>query len=95
MNMEETNMIDERIIEITVTSADIAEMRAEGIPESEIPALGTVKRFRPARHRMSDKVAILLDRDIVDHFKKKAESDDGDFYQKQINNTLRQVIERG
>ena len=42
MNMEETNMIDERIIEITVTSADIAEMRAEGIPESEIPALGSV-----------------------------------------------------
>lgn len=84
----------ERIVEVEVTAADIAEMRADGIPESEIPALGTIERFRPARHRMTDKVAILLDRDIVDHFRKDAETGDAEFYQKQINQTLRQAIER-
>jgi len=88
-------MTNEKIIEVEVTSAHIAEMRADGVPESEIPELGTIKRYRPARHRMHDKVAILLDRDIVDHFKRKAGSDDGEFYQRQINQTLRQAIKQG
>ena len=83
----------ERIIEVEVTAADIAEMRADGVPEGEIPALGTIERFRPARHLMKDKVAILLDRDIVDHFRKGAETGDSEFYQRQINQTLRRAIE--
>lgn len=90
----EMTTISKRIIEVEVTAADIAQMRADGVSESEIPAVGTIERFRPARHVMKDKVAILLDTDIVDHFKKKAESSDGEFYQNQINQTLRQAIER-
>ncbi|MEQ1605669.1 MAG: BrnA antitoxin family protein [Pyrinomonadaceae bacterium] len=89
----EMSTTDEKIIEVTVTSAHVAEMRADGVPENEIPPAGTVKRFRPAQHILRDKVAILLDADIVNHFKKKAESEDSEFYQKQINQTLRRAIE--
>ena len=84
----------ERIIEIEVTAADIAQMRADGVPEDEIPPLGTIERYRPARHILKDKVAVLLDVDIVDHFKKNADSTDSEFYQKQINQALRQAIEK-
>lgn len=83
----------EKIIEIEVTAADITQMRAEGVPEDEIPSLGTIERFRPARHILRDKVAILLDADIVEHFKRNARSDE--FCQSEINNALRQVIEAG
>ena len=84
---------NERIIEIEVTAADIRQMRADGIPEDEIPSLGAVERYRPSSHILHNKVAILLDTDIVDHFKKKAESGNLEFYQSQINETLRHAIE--
>ena len=85
-------MIDEKLIEVEVTVDDIREMRAAGISESELPELG-IKRYRRASHILKDKVAILLDVDIVEHFKKKAESDSKEFYQKQINQILRRAIE--
>ena len=83
----------EKIIEIEVTAADITQMRAEGVPEDEIPSLGTIERYRPARHILKDKVAVLLDVDIVNHFKKNSDASDSEFYQKQINQTLRRAIE--
>lgn len=89
------NTTPERIIEIEVTAADIIQMRADGVPEGEIPLPGTMERFQPARHIIKDKVAILLDSDIVEHFKKKADGDDAKFYQSEINETLRSLIENG
>lgn len=86
-------MTDKKVIEIKVTSAHIEEMRSDGVSEAEIPPLGTVKRYRPARHILHDKVAILLDTDIVEHFKKRSESGDQTFYQTEINRTLRNAIE--
>lgn len=88
------NTTTERIIEIEVTAADISQMRADGVPEHEIPPLGTIERYRPSQHILKDKVAVLLDVDIVDHFKKSSDSTDSLFYQKKINQTLRQAIER-
>ena len=82
----------DRIIEIEVTAEDVAQMRSDGVPENELPAVGP-KRYRAARHIMRDKVAILLDTDIVEHFKRKAASDDAEFYQTDINQTLRHAIE--
>lgn len=84
----------ERIIEIEVTAADISQMRADGVPEHEIPALGTIERYRRSQHILKDKVAVLVDVDIVDHFKKISVGADSLFYQKKINQTLRQAIER-
>ncbi|MBC7798411.1 MAG: hypothetical protein H7Z37_16200, partial [Pyrinomonadaceae bacterium] len=57
-------MTNERIIEVEVTSEDLEKMRAEGYDESELPALG-IKKYRPARHIIRDKVVVLLDADIV------------------------------
>lgn len=85
-------MTNERIIEVEVTPEDLEKMRADGIAEADLPSIG-VKRYRPARHVLKDKVAILLDADIVEHFKKIAEKDDKEFYQAQINQTLRRFIE--
>lgn len=88
----EMSTTNEKIIEVEVTPNDVVKMRADGVPESDLPSLGS-KRFRPARHILNDKVAILLDVDIVEHFKQRAESVNAEFYQSQINSTLRRVIE--
>lgn len=88
----EMNKTDEKLIEIEVTAEDIETMRAEGVEESNLPTPG-IKRYRPARHIIRDKVAILLDADIVEHFKTNSDSDE--FYQTQINKALRRVIESG
>jgi|GEM_PF-6172261 hypothetical protein len=50
------NMPSEQILEIEVTAAHVAEMRTNGVPEDEIPTVGTIKRYRPARHITSYKV---------------------------------------
>lgn len=84
------NKTDERIIEVEVTPEDIETMRAQGVDEADLPSPG-IKRYRPARHIIRDKVAILLDADIVEHF--KTNSGSGEFYQNQINKALRQIVE--
>jgi len=86
------NTTNERIIEVEVTVEDLEEMRADGFAEADLPPLG-IKKYRPARHILKDKVAVLLDADIVEHFKKTGESDETKFYQTQINQTLRKFIE--
>jgi len=86
------NMTNERIIEVEVSEDDLKKMRADGIAEADLPAPG-IKRYRPARHISKDKVVVLLDADIVEHFKKTTENDDAKFYQTQINQTLRKFIE--
>ena len=84
----EMSMTNERIIEVEVTPEDLEKMRTEGIAEEDLPHLG-VKRYRPARHIIKNKVMILLDADIVEHFKEH----DEDSYQAQINHKLRQIVE--
>jgi uncharacterized protein (DUF4415 family) len=86
-------MTNERIIEVEVTAEDLEKMRAEGVSESDLPAIG-IKRYRQARHILRDKVVVLLDADIVDHFKKSVNNDDEEVYQSQINRELRRLIER-
>ncbi len=87
-------MTNDRIIEVEITSEDLEKMRTDGISESDLPSIG-IKRYRPARHIIRDKVVILLDADIVEHFKKNSETGDKEVYQTQINQTLRQLIESG
>ena len=86
------NTISDKIIEVEVTEDDLLELRASGVPESELPKLGT-RKYRPARHLIRDKVAILLDADIVEHFKNESDEDNQEFYQHRINQTLRNAIE--
>jgi len=85
-------MINNRIIEVEVTEEDLQKMRADGIVEADLPPLG-IKKYRSARHISKDKIVVLLDADIVEHFKKTSENDDAKFYQTRINQTLRKFIE--
>ena len=87
------SMTDEKIIEVEVTSDDLDKMRAGGIAEEDLPSIG-VKRYRPAQHIIKNKLMILLDADIVEHFKKRAEAEHLPSFQTQINRELRQIMER-
>ena len=82
------NITDEKIIEVEVTPEDLEKMRTDGIAGADLPPLG-VKRYRPARHIVKNKAMVLLDSDIVEHFK----AQDADSYQIQINHKLRQIVE--
>lgn len=51
-----------------------------------------VEETRPSNIKV--RISILLDGDILEHFKTKAKQPGAPPYQTQINNTLRAVIER-
>lgn len=82
-------MTDEKIIEIEVTDEDIEEMRSKGISEDELPNVGDIKRYRPARHIIKTKTPVLLDTNIVNHYKEK----NSETYQTEINNELANIIQ--
>jgi uncharacterized protein (DUF4415 family) len=87
------SMTDEKIIEVEVTVEDLEKMRAEGIAEKELPEIG-IRHYRPARHIIKNRTAILLDSDIAEYFKKRAEEETGTTFQTHINNELRSLIEK-
>ncbi len=88
-------MTDERIIEVEVTQEDLEKLRADGVPENDLPEPG-IKRYRPARHILKDKakITLLLDAEILEHFERRAASEDAAPCPIQINNALRAVMER-
>ncbi len=82
-----------KILEVETTEKDVLEMRENGIPEEEIPEIGSKRRYIRARHitKRSDqkiKVEMFLDADILDF--RKSRSDES--YQTQINSELRKLI---
>lgn len=89
------NKINERIIEVEVTKEDLEEMRADGISEKYLPEIG-VKRYRPARHiiKDKDKITLLIDSDVLEHFEKRSQEKNAAPCQTQINNELRRIMER-
>lgn len=88
-------MTDEKIIEIEVTTEDLEKMKAEGVSEKDLPEL-VLKRYRPARHIVRDKVKItlLLDSEVLKHFEKRAEKENAASFQFQTNDDLRRIMER-
>lgn len=88
-------MTAERIIEVEVTKEHIEKLRADGVPENELPEPG-IKRYRPARHVLKDKakITLLLDAEILEHFEKRAEKENAAACPTQINDALRSVMER-
>lgn len=88
----------ERVLE--VNEEQVAEMRAKGIDEDAIlkPGKHTFKRVSPDKvfNRKESKlrVNICLDAEIVQHFRKRADSPHSAPYQTQINNELRAIMER-
>ena len=65
--------------------------RFKPIDRSKRPNFAISKSLKEAKNR----ITIYLDADIVEHFKKIAETGDKEFYQMQINQTLRRFIESG
>ncbi len=91
----EMNMTDEKIIEVEVTAEDLEKMKAAGISERDLPEIG-VRHYRPARHivKDKDKITLLIDTEVSEHFEKRAEKENAAPCQVQINEGLRRIMER-
>ncbi len=88
-------MTDEKIIEVEVTTEDLEKIKADGVSEKDLPELG-LKRYRPARHivKGKDKITLLIDSEVLEHFEKRAEKENAAPYPVQINDELRRIMER-
>ncbi len=74
------------------------EMKARGIDEDAIPSVGKHifrRRTRTINPREAKiKMTMFIDGDILQHFKKRAETSNAAPYQTQINQELRAAMER-
>jgi len=88
-------MTDERTIEVEVTEEDLEQMKAEGFSKKDLPEIG-VKRYRPSRHILKDKdkITLLIDSEVLEHFEKRAEKENTASCQIQINQELWRIMER-
>lgn len=88
---------------IDVTEKDYRRSRAKGIEEEALLKPGRHKFARkanplvragllPATPPKKTRISILLDEDIIEHFKKRAAAPNALPYQTQINNTLRAAM---
>jgi uncharacterized protein (DUF4415 family) len=92
MNETSTNQTD-KIIEYSVTESDVEKLREQNVSESEIPAVGTKRKFIKAQHlspRREHKinVSIYLEGDILDFLRQNSD----DSIENQINFFLRKAM---
>jgi uncharacterized protein (DUF4415 family) len=85
-------------MDVEYTEQDIQEMRERGVAKDELPHSG-IHKFRRSRFivKRSDqkiKISIYLDADVLDFFKEQAAKLNSAPYQTQINNELRNAMER-
>jgi len=77
---------------------DIREMREQEVTEDELPRIGLHKfrrsKFIVKRSDQKIKISIYLDADVLDFFKEQAAKPNSAPYQTQINNELRNAMER-
>ena len=87
---------NEYILETTQEKYD--EMKARGIDEDAIPSVGKHtfrRRTRTINPREAKiKMTMFIDGDVLQHFKKRAETSNAAPYQTQINQELRAIMER-
>lgn len=86
----------EYVVEMTREKYD--EMKARGIDEEAIPAVGKhVFRRRSGSINPREakiKMTMFVDFDVLQHFKKRADAANAAPYQTQINQELRRIMER-
>jgi uncharacterized protein (DUF4415 family) len=92
MSETSTNQTD-KIIEYTVIESDIEKLREQNVSESEIPAVGTKRKFIKAQHispRREHKinVSVYLEGDILDFLRQNSD----DSIENQINFFLRKAM---
>lgn len=97
MNEQEKNSIS-KTIEVEYTEQDLQEMREQGVGEDELPSVGvhTFRRskFTVKRNDQKIKVSIGLDADVLDFFKELAAQPNSASFEKQLNDELREAMER-
>lgn len=88
---------------IDVTEKDYRRSKAKGLEEESLLKPGRHKFTRganpliragllPAAPPKKTRISILLDEDVIEHFKKRAAAPNALPYQTQINNTLRAAM---
>jgi uncharacterized protein (DUF4415 family) len=97
MSKQEKNSTS-KTMDVEYTEQDIQEMREQGVSEDELPHIGIHKfrrsRFVTKRTDQKIKISIYLDADILDYFKQLAANPNSAPYQTQINNELRNIMNR-
>ena len=83
---------------LKTTQEKYDEMKARGIDEDAIPSVGKhIFRRRTRTINRADakiKMTMFIDGDVLQHFKKRAETSNAAPYQTQINQELRAIMER-
>jgi uncharacterized protein (DUF4415 family) len=96
MMNENTKNTEERILEVTQEQYD--EAMAKGWTEDDILPPGKHifrRRTRTINPREAKiKMTMFIDGDVLQHFKKRAETSNAAPYQTQINQELRAIMER-
>lgn len=96
MNNENSENSEERILEVTQEQYD--EAMAKGWTEDDILPPGKhvfrrrTRKINPREAKI--KMTMFIDFDVLQHFKKRAESPNSAPYQTQINQELRAAMER-
>lgn len=98
-NLEAGSMNKKEYV-LETTQEKREEMKARGIDEDAIPAVGK-HRFRRVspdrvakRHEQKIKITMFIDADVLDYFRARAEQQNAAPYQTQINAELRRVMEQ-
>ena len=91
MNVSEKNMT---AFEREVTEEYVAELRGQGIPEDELPTIGTIQHWRRTTHyaprrEHQIKQTFYLDGDILDFLGERSDES----LEIQINAELRKIME--
>jgi uncharacterized protein (DUF4415 family) len=103
--MKKTSNKKSKEVAINVTEEDHQRSKMKGIREEALLKPGLHKFVRganpliragllPATSPKKVRISILLDEDIIEHFKKRASMQNALPYQTQINNELRAVLMR-
>lgn len=90
---------DKREIVLEMTQEKYEEMKARGLDEEAIPAVGThtyrrrLRRLDPGAAKI--RVTAFIDADLVAYFRQRAEKPEAAPFEAQLNQALRAAMQQG
>lgn len=89
-----TSEKDLTVFDFEVTQEYVEELREQGVPEDELPKVGTIQHWRRSTHyaprrEHEIKISIYLNGEIIDFLRQRSDES----LEKQINAELRKVME--
>ena len=90
---------DKREIVLEMTPEKYEEMKARGLDEEAIPAVGThtyrrrMRRLDPSAAKI--RVTAFIDADLVAYFRQRAEKPEAAPFEAQLNQALRAAMQQG